>query len=160
MCQDWHGCIRNQPVVIGNTYTVTVKPAAGNTNVTGSRQVTFKVLARTISNATFTRATGVNLTSAESYTGEQITKNLTNITTENFESKVGTLTDKNGTKLIAGVNYSATLEFGENKNVGVASNHTGGKIIIKGLGPMKAVKKYLNLTLILVRQLMSKFQKK
>ena len=135
------GALENQPVVIGNTYTVTVKPAAGNTNVTGSRQVTFKVLARTISNATFTPATGVNLTSAESYTGEQITKNLTNITTENFESKVGTLTDKNGTKLIAGVNYSATLEFGENKNVGVASNHTGGKIIIKGLGSYEGSEK-------------------
>ena len=131
------GALENQPVVIGNTYTVTVKPATGNVNVIGSRQVTFKVLARTISNATFTAVSGVNLTGEESYTGEQITKGLTNITAENFESKVGTLTDAKGTKLIPGVDYSATLEFGENKNKGKQA----GKIVIKGLGSYEGSEK-------------------
>ena len=132
----------NLPVKVGETYTVTVKPANGN-NVTGSRQVSFTVVARDLNGATFTPATGkdsVNLTSAETYTGKQITKGLTNLTKENFASVVGTL--KNGNEdLLPEINFSTTLEFGENVNAGK------GKIIINGLGDYAGSKKVFEFTI-------------
>ena len=126
-------------VTAGQSYTVTVKAANGE-NVTGSRQVTFKVVARDLADTVLVKGS-TDVEEAETYTGEQITKGLTNLTKDNFEKIVGKLQFKNtdNTVLIPGVNYSTTLEFGENINAG----KNAGKIIINGLGDFAGSQKVI-----------------
>ena len=130
---EFEGGKKQLKVQYGNTYKAIIK--GDGTNIIGSREVEFKVIAHNIDNATFAHE---NAYKGEhyTYTGEKITCGLT---AANLREKLGDLTMPNANKpLIPGQDYDVNVEFGENINAGE------GQIIINGknsyAGSQKVIK--------------------
>ena len=100
------------------TYTVTIKPAKDNKNVTGQTTAQFSIFSQDISGATFSAAIP-----AQEYTGSQITPDVSKLKVV-FETK-----DKSGkvikTTEVDPADYS--IEYGKNVNA-----KDGGEIYIVG----------------------------
>ena len=134
---EFEGGKKQLKVQYGNTYKAIIK--GDGTNIIGSREVEFKVIAHNIDNATFAQESRYKDTH-HTYTGEKITCGLT---AANLREKLGDLTMPNATKpLIPGQDYDVNVEFGENINAGE------GQIIINGknsyAGSQKIIKFYID----------------
>ena len=126
-------------VEVGKSYTATVSSdSVKNKNVINSRDVDFKVVGHDLFFAEVENKD--ELSKPATYTGSQITKN---ITPENFEEKVGVIRyykdNKDGRVLVKGQEYSTTPEFGENLNASYDYNDYNknvgkGYIYINGAG--------------------------
>ncbi len=118
---EFEGGKKQLNVQYGNTYKAIIK--GDGTNIIGSREVEFKVIAHNIDNATFAKEGNYKNKNC-TYTGEKITCGLT---AANLREKLGDLTMPKATKpLIPGQDYDVNVEFGENINAGE------GQIIING----------------------------
>ena len=127
-------------VETGSSYTATVE-AVDTDSLSGKRDVTFKVIAHDLSQATVANET--KLEESVKYTGSQITKNITK---DNFESKLGVVkyqySKGQDTVLAKDKEYSSTPEFGENLNVGK------GQIIINGVGTFEDTQKVIEFNIV------------
>ena len=135
-------------VKVGKTYTATVSSDSDkNKNVINSRDVDFRVIGHDLEAAEVEKE--AELSRDATYTGSQITKN---ITADNFEEKVGVIRyyedSTNGRILVKGQEYSTTPEFGENLNAvySHATNTSVGKgyIYINGVGTFEGTQREIS----------------
>ena len=109
------------------SYDVTVEPKTGNDNVKGKTTAKLNLVAADISAATFS---GTGVTTAEEYTGSEITKT---------EKQLGSLVLDN--KAIDKSEY--TIEYANNVNAGTDT----AKIIVKGKGSFEGSEAVFNFTI-------------